>query len=152
MHAADEAMYVAKLRTLRSARLLVGEPGTADQDRRGTAVRRLDFEVITAHNGEEIISRATLERPDLIVLDYTLPDLFGTDVARRLRQAPSTTLIPIILVGKESDGSSEVDSLNSGVDDYMLKPFYRRSSTCPDRQPDEEDLAQLARDVWDLRS
>ena len=68
-------------------------------------------------------TQPTLERPDLIVLDYNLPDLSGTDVARRLRQATPTTLIPVILVGERGDGSSEVEILQAGADDYVLKPY-----------------------------
>jgi two-component system phosphate regulon response regulator PhoB len=115
-------MYEAKLSNPNRARLLVGDD---DVTIRSDAERLFgaDFEVITAQNGEEIIRRATLERPDLILLDYSLPDIAGTDVARRLRQAPSTSGIPIIMMASDGDGSTELDSLRAGTDDYIKKPF-----------------------------
>ena len=122
MRQADALMYEAKLNNPNRARLLVGDDDVAirsDAERMFGA----DFEVITAQNGEEIIRRATLERPDVILLDYSLPDLLGTDVARRLRQAPSTSGIPIIMMSSLGDGSTELESLRTGADDYISKPF-----------------------------
>lgn len=122
MRQADILMYQAKLAKPNRSRLLVGDD---DVSVRSDAERLFgeDFEVITAQNGEEVIRRATLERPDLILLDYSLPDLVGTDVARRLRQAPSTSAIPVIMMSAPGDGSTELDSLRSGADDYVHKPF-----------------------------
>jgi diguanylate cyclase (GGDEF)-like protein/PAS domain S-box-containing protein len=122
MQQADMLMYQEKMTKANRARLLVGDDDVAI---RSDAERLFgkDFEVITAQNGEEVIRRATLERPDLILLDYSMPDLIGTDVARRLRQAPSTTSIPLIMMGSPGDGSTELDALRAGVDDYVYKPF-----------------------------
>lgn len=122
MRQADALMYEAKLTKANRARLLVGDD---DVTIRNDAERLfgVDFEVITAQNGEEVIRRATLERPDVIILDYSMPDLVGTEVARRLRQAPSTSAIPIIMMATSGDGSTELDSLRAGADDYIEKPF-----------------------------
>jgi diguanylate cyclase (GGDEF)-like protein/PAS domain S-box-containing protein len=122
MQAADEAMYVQKSTNAPKPRVLVANQEPAERAHAELAFGDT-YEIITAHNGEEVVRRATLERPDIIVLDYNLPDLSGTDVARRLRQATPTTLIPIILIGERGDGSSDVESLKAGVDDYILKPF-----------------------------
>ena len=122
MRQADVLMYEAKMSKVHRPRLLVGDH---DAGVRSDAERVFgeDFEVITAQNGEELIRRATLERPDVIVFEYTLPDLVGTDVARRLRQAPSTSAIPIIMLATPGDGSSDLESLRSGADEYIQKPF-----------------------------
>lgn len=122
MRQADALMYEAKLTNANRVRLLVGDD---DVEVRSNAEREFgaDFEVITAQNGEEVIRRATLERPDLIILDYTMPDIVGTDVARRLRQAPSTSAIPIIMMAVDGDGSTELESLRAGADEYIKKPF-----------------------------
>jgi type IV pilus assembly protein PilB len=82
-----------------------------------------DFEVLVAEDGEEGLKRATLERPDLILLDLHLPDISGQDVARRLRKAASTSLIPVIMITGKDDGTSEIESLRAGVDHYVVKPF-----------------------------
>jgi type IV pilus assembly protein PilB len=80
-----------------------------------------DFEVITAATGEEALRRATLERPDLILLDLNLPDLSGTEVTKRLRNSAATSLIPVIMITGEA--GTELESLRSGVDDHVSKPF-----------------------------
>lgn len=86
-----------------------------------------DFEVLVAANGEEGLRRATLERPDLILLDLNLPDISGQDVARRLRKAVSTSLIPVIMVTAQDDAISEIESLRAGVDHYVVKPFEEQT-------------------------
>ncbi len=80
-----------------------------------------EFEIAHAHNGEEGIRKATLERPDLILLDLWLPDVLGVEIAERLRASAATSLIPVIML--TGDDSSEVASLRAGVDDYVTKPF-----------------------------
>ncbi|MQB01043.1 MAG: response regulator [Actinobacteria bacterium] len=82
-----------------------------------------DFEVLVAEDGEGGLKRATLERPDLILLDLHLPDISGQDVARRLRKTASTSLIPVIMITGKDDGASEIESLRAGVDHYVVKPF-----------------------------
>ena len=122
MRQADVLMYQAKMSKANRPRLLVGDD---DVSVRSDAERTFgeDFEVITAQNGEEVIRRATLERPDVILLDYSMPDLVGTDVARRLRQAPSTSAIPLIMLASAGDGSTELESLRAGADEYVVRPF-----------------------------
>ncbi|MDQ3941114.1 MAG: diguanylate cyclase, partial [Actinomycetota bacterium] len=122
MRQADIVMYQDKLTRANRRRVLVGDD---DVTVRSEAERIFagDFEIITAQNGEEVIRRATLERPDLILLDFAMPDLVGTDVTRRLRQAPSTATIPIVMMSTNGDGSTELESLRAGADDYVRKPF-----------------------------
>jgi diguanylate cyclase (GGDEF)-like protein/PAS domain S-box-containing protein len=122
MQAADEAMYVQKSTSAPKSRVLIGNREPAERAHAELAFGDY-YDIITAHNGEEVVRRATLERPDLIVLDFNLPDLSGSDIAKRLRQATPTTLIPVILVGERGDGSSEIESLNAGADDYVVKPY-----------------------------
>jgi type IV pilus assembly protein PilB len=82
-----------------------------------------EFDVITAETGDECLRRATLERPDLILLDLNLPDVRGTEVAERLRNTVATSLIPLIMITGSADEGQEVASLRAGVDDYVAKPF-----------------------------
>jgi diguanylate cyclase (GGDEF)-like protein/PAS domain S-box-containing protein len=122
MRQADMLMYEAKRSSQNRPRVLVGDDDVAVR----TEAEQIfgdDYEIITAQNGEEVIRRATLERPDLILLDFSLPDLVGTDVARRLRQAPATTPIPIVMMSENGDGSTELDALRSGADEYVKKPL-----------------------------
>ena len=122
MRQADVLMYQAKRSKANRPRLLVGDDDvTVRSD--AEQVFGDEYEVITAQNGEEVIRRATLERPDVIILDFTLPDLVGTDVTRRLRQAPSTSAIPVIMTSTDGDGSTELEALRAGADEYVRKPL-----------------------------
>ena len=80
-----------------------------------------DYDVLVAATGEDAIRRATLERPDAILLDLRLPDLAGTEVTKRLRESALTSLIPVIMITGEE--GTELESLRSGVDDHITKPF-----------------------------
>ncbi|MFA5787315.1 MAG: ATPase, T2SS/T4P/T4SS family, partial [Actinomycetota bacterium] len=88
-----------------------------------TVMLEEDFEVMTALTGEEGIRRATLERPDIVLLDLRLPDVSGVEVARRLQQSAVTSVIPVIMITGAADATSEIESLRAGVDDYVEKPF-----------------------------
>lgn len=80
------------------------------------------YEVIAAATAEEGLRRATLERPDLILLDLDLPDAQASEIVKRLREHTSTSLIPLILIG-DSDGSVAIPSLlREGVDESLPKP------------------------------
>jgi two-component system KDP operon response regulator KdpE len=78
------------------------------------------YGVIAAATGEEGISSAALETPDLIVLDLGLPDLDGVEVCRRLREWTET---PIIVLSADGTESRKVEALNEGADDFVTKPF-----------------------------
>jgi PleD family two-component response regulator len=122
MQQADSRMYEQKLSKIDRPRVLV-----ADSDALSRAHSELvladHYDVLTAHDGTEAVRRATLERPDLVLLESNLSDGSGIDVAVRLRKTPATTLIPIVMVGSAEDGVNEIESLRAGVDDYVLKPL-----------------------------
>ena len=85
------------------------------------AIFRDDYDVIQAKTGEEGIRKASLENPDVMLLDLHLPDFSGLEVASRLRNSAATSLIPLIVL--TGDDSSEMASLRAGVDDFVTKPF-----------------------------
>lgn len=65
----------------------------------------------------------TFKRPDLVILDQSLPGMQGMDILKRLRQMPATYLMPILmLTGKRGDALSD-EALEAGADDYLVKPF-----------------------------
>jgi two-component system KDP operon response regulator KdpE len=76
--------------------------------------------VIPAASGEEGLSRAALENPDVIVLDLGLPDLDGVEVCRRIRQWTDT---PIIVLSAHGSEARKVEALDEGADDFVTKPF-----------------------------
>jgi two-component system response regulator MprA len=94
------------------------EPGIADFVRRG--LLQNGFEVEVAATGSEGLEAAHLIKPDLVVLDLTLPDVDGIDVCRRLRAESDTGIM--ILTARQAIGE-RVRGLEAGADDYLPKPF-----------------------------
>ena len=78
------------------------------------------FRVSVAARGEEGLTLAAAEQPDLIVLDLSLPDLDGFEVCRRLRE---WTQVPIIVLSVRDSERDKVAALDIGADDYLTKPF-----------------------------
>jgi two-component system phosphate regulon response regulator PhoB len=81
------------------------------------------FDVEEASDGQEALIKVAEERPDLILLDWMLPQLSGLEVCRQLRRNPSTRNIPIIMLTARGEESDRVRGLDAGADDYIAKPF-----------------------------
>ena len=95
----DEPQILRALRTILSAR---------------------QFRVSTAGNGEEGLALAATGKPDLIILDLSLPDMDGIEVCKQLR---GWTQTPIIVLSVRESESDKVAALDHGADDYLTKPF-----------------------------
>jgi diguanylate cyclase (GGDEF)-like protein len=86
-------------------------------------LRSAGYEVSVAGDGEEALERATEMRPDLVLLDVMMPRLDGFEVAQRLRKNPQTANTSIIMLTAKALSSDKVTGLQSGADDYIIKPF-----------------------------
>jgi DNA-binding response OmpR family regulator len=82
------------------------------------------YRVVTARNGREALSMARHEKPDLIILDLTMPEMDGLEFTRRLRQEKNT---PIIMLTARVHETDQVLGLEMGGDDYVTKPFSPRT-------------------------
>ena len=82
----------------------------------------LDYEIITATDGETGLAMARREKPDLILLDIMMPIMDGLTVCRQLKSDPALPFIPIILVTAKSDTKDVVAGLEAGGDEYLTKP------------------------------
>lgn len=83
------------------------------------------YEVLTAYDGKNGISKAIEELPDLILLDVMMPDITGIEVCKTLVENPKTKNIPIILVTAKSGAEDTKEGLEAGAFDYIKKPFNR---------------------------
>jgi two-component system phosphate regulon response regulator PhoB len=81
------------------------------------------FDVAEAVDGEEALLRIAEAKPDAVLLDWMLPNVSGIEVCRQLRRAPSTRTVPIIMLTARGEETDRVRGLNSGADDYVVKPF-----------------------------
>ena len=91
-------------------------------------VLRYNFEkagylVEVVSNGDRADARLKEAIPDLVLLDWVLPGLSGIELCRRLRRAPATKTLPIIMLSARSDEMDKVCGLEMGADDYVTKPF-----------------------------
>jgi two-component system response regulator MprA len=110
------------------------------------------YEVLAATNGREALDQVEARRPDVIVLDWLLPKLKGVEVVRRLRAAGDQ--VPILMLTAKDTIEDRVEGLDSGADDYLVKPFApaellarlrvilrRINGTSPDRMIRYADLS-----------
>jgi DNA-binding response OmpR family regulator len=86
-------------------------------------LRTEGFAVVTAMDGETGLEKIRAEMPDLIVLDIMLPGLDGLSICRLVRHDPTTSHIPIIMLTARGTEVDKIVGLESGADDYVVKPF-----------------------------
>lgn len=81
------------------------------------------FRVCRAEDGEEAMLKVDEENPDLILLDWMLPNVSGIEVCRRLKARAETRQTPIIMLSARSEEVDRVRGLETGADDYVVKPY-----------------------------
>lgn len=81
------------------------------------------FEIATARNGRDALLQIAKSIPDLIVSDVRMPLMDGITLARQLRSAPHTKLIPIIFLTAKDEIEDRIEGFRAGVDVYLTKPF-----------------------------
>lgn len=81
------------------------------------------YDVSSAMDGEEGLIMVEEEQPDLLLVDWMLPHVSGVEICRRLRRNPDHRNLPIIMLTARGEESDTVRGLESGADDYMVKPF-----------------------------
>ncbi|MBU2102226.1 MAG: response regulator, partial [Candidatus Omnitrophica bacterium] len=82
-----------------------------------------EFDVIRAARGNEALEKIRQTPPNLVVLDYMLPDLQGTEVCKLVRKDPLFMHLPILMLTGKGETDDKVHGLDAGADDYMVKPF-----------------------------
>jgi len=88
-----------------------------------TYLEAAHFEVMTAYDGREAIAQFNAQKPDLIILDWMLPEIDGLTVAERIRRESP---VPIIMLTARVDEEDRIAGLETGADDYVVKPFSAR--------------------------
>lgn len=108
-------------------------------------LEREGFAVDEAANGEEALLRIAERRPDAVLLDWMLPHVSGLEVCRQIRRAPSTRSVPVIMLTARGEEGDRIRGLDSGADDYVVKPFSlneliaRLRAVIRRTQPEPED-------------
>lgn len=86
-------------------------------------LERAGYQVLTANDGQQALEMVAKERPDLIVLDWMMPQLNGMETLKRLKANPATQDIPVIMLTAKSQDADVFKGWQSGVDCYLTKPF-----------------------------
>ena len=89
-------------------------------------LEREGFRTIVAMNGEEAIEAASLHHPDLAIIDWMLPERSGVEVCRHIRGDAELQRLPVIMLTARGEESDRVLGLDSGADDYVIKPYSPR--------------------------
>ncbi|MEO9632351.1 MAG: phosphate regulon transcriptional regulator PhoB [Sulfitobacter sp.] len=84
------------------------------------------FEVRRAEDGEEAMLLVSEAAPDLVILDWMMPLMSGIEVCRQLKSRESTRHIPVIMLSARSEEVDTVRGLETGADDYVIKPYNLR--------------------------
>ena len=105
-----------------AARILVVDDHRANVEMMAGVLAGRGYSVSTANDGQEALERVRAERPDVLVCDILMPRMDGYEVCRRLRAAPETALLPIILVTSLEAHDERVRGLEAGADDFLNKP------------------------------
>jgi CheY-like chemotaxis protein len=104
------------------ARILLVEDNEMNRDMLSRRLARRGFEMLIAENGQSGVDLTVSERPDLVLMDMSLPVMDGWEATRRLKADPNTSTIPIIALTAHAMASDRELALEAGCDDYDSKP------------------------------
>lgn len=135
-------------------RILIVDDEPAIRDMVAFALRKDNYEPVHAGDAREAQEAISQKVPDLILLDWMLPGTSGLELARRWRRDEFTRSVPIIMLTARGEENDRVSGLESGVDDYVIKPFSAREllariKAVLRRSRDDEDDGSVS--VGDLR-
>jgi two-component system, OmpR family, phosphate regulon response regulator PhoB len=108
------------------AKILLVEDEAPIRDMVSFTLKRAEMTVLLAEDVTSAINIMGEELPDLILLDWMMPGTNGLEFARRLKRQADTREIPIIMLTARSEEDDRVLGLDSGIDDYIVKPFSTR--------------------------
>lgn len=104
-------------------KILLVEDNEMNRDMLSRRLQRRGYEVVIAIDGEQGVSMAKSEAPDLILMDMSLPLIDGWEATRALKTAPETKHIPVIALTAHAMSTDRVKALEAGCDDYDTKPI-----------------------------
>ncbi|GFE66946.1 phosphate regulon transcriptional regulator PhoB [Litoreibacter roseus] len=103
--------------------VLVVEDDPAQREVLAYNIRAEGYHVDTAENGDEALLKVKETTPDLVVLDWMLPNVSGIEICRQLKVSTDTQRIPVIMLSARSEETDRVRGLETGADDYVVKPY-----------------------------
>lgn len=104
-------------------KILLVEDNEMNRDMLSRRLKRRGYEVVIAVNGADGVEMASLEVPDLILMDMSLPVMDGWEATKNIKAAPATESIPIIALTAHAMSGDREKALAAGCDDYDTKPI-----------------------------
>jgi CheY-like chemotaxis protein len=104
------------------SRILLVEDNEMNRDMLSRRLARKGYEVLTADDGAQGLAAAAKEKPDLILMDMSLPVVDGWEAARRLKASEETQAIPVIALTAHAMAADLEKALQAGCEDYDTKP------------------------------
>ncbi len=111
------------MKTAAEPTVLVVEDETALATLLRYNLEREGYRVVEARDGEEALVVADEENPDLIILDWMLPQISGIEICRRMRGRGRLRTVPIVMLTARGEEPDRIRGLDTGADDYITKPF-----------------------------
>jgi two-component system, OmpR family, phosphate regulon response regulator PhoB len=133
-----------------SASVLVVEDEPAIQELIAVNLVRHGHEVRRAASADEALAAVSESLPDVILLDWMLPDAPGPSIARKLRSESRTREVPIIMLTARASDEDKVAGLESGADDYITKPFSPRELEARIQAVLRRRMPQLTREAVEI--
>ncbi len=106
--------------------ILIVEDEKPIRDMIAFGLRRAGYDVSEAEDSSQARKRIADRRPDLMLVDWMLPDMSGLELTRQLKRDKDTQEVPIIMLTARAEEGDKVSGLESGADDYVTKPFSPR--------------------------
>ena len=116
----------ASVVTEKQINVLVVDDESAIREMIRFALSKSGMAVQCAADGRQALHKINEKTPDILLLDWMMPNMSGLELTRRLRKEPVTAEIPIIMLTAKVSEDDKVAGLNAGADDYIIKPFSPR--------------------------
>jgi twitching motility two-component system response regulator PilH len=104
-------------------KILVVDDSPTDRQFMLETLAKKGYQVVTAENGEDAITKAKSELPDLILMDVVMPGLNGYQATRQITRDDATKHIPVIMCTSKSADTDKIWGMRQGANDYLIKPI-----------------------------
>lgn len=121
--AARRAFRPPTIASRRKNKILVAEDSAATRIAISNMLKRMGYDVVIAFNGEEALSLARREKPDLVLMDVLMPVMDGIDALRAIRSDTQLRSIPVVMLTSVTDIRMVTEAIECGANDYIAKPF-----------------------------
>ena len=130
--------------------ILIVDDEAAIRDMLRVALEMANYRCIEAATAQQAHALLVDDKPDLVLLDWMLPNMSGIEFARRLRREPRTRSVPIIMLTAKVEENEKILGLDAGADDYITKPFSPRELIARIKAVLRRRLPELSEEILEI--